>query len=44
MEGFICEEEEEFVGDAELDREPMETDKGGGDVLPGFGVSKNPGS
>jgi len=31
-------EKEEFVVDAELDREPVEADKGGGDVLPGPGV------
>lgn len=29
---------------AELDREPLEVDEGGGDVLPGFGASENPGS
>ena len=37
MKGFEG-EEEEFVVDAELDREPVEMDKGGGDVLPGHGV------
>lgn len=39
MEG----EEEEFVGDAGHDREPVMVDEGGAEVLPGLGVSGNPG-
>lgn len=41
MEGFVG-EEEEFVGDVELDRKPVEVDESGGDVLPRLGVSENP--
>ena len=37
-------EKEEFVVDAELDREPVEVDMGGGDVLPGPGVCEDSGS
>lgn len=35
-------EDKEFVVDAELDREPVEVDEGGGDVLPEFGASGKP--
>lgn len=31
MEGFVG-EEEEFIGDVELDRKPVEVDESGGDV------------
>ena len=43
MEGFIG-EEEDFVSDAGFDREPVKTDEGGGDVLPGLSAGENPGS
>ena len=43
MEGFVS-EEEEFVGDPECDREPVEVHEGGGDVLPGLGMGEHPGS
>ena len=43
MEGFIG-EEEQFVGDTELDREPVEAFKGGGDVLPASGTGEHSGS
>ena len=43
MEGLVG-EEEEFVSDAGLDREPVEVDESGGDVLPGLGACENPGS
>ena len=36
-------DEEEFVGDAGLDREPVEVEESGGDVLPGLGACENPG-
>lgn len=29
---------------AEVDLEPVEVDEGGGDVLPGFGATDNPGT
>lgn len=37
MEG-LRNEEENFVGDAGFDGEPVMVDDGGGDVLPEFGV------
>lgn len=43
MEGFVG-EEEDFVGDAGLDRESVKVDEDGGDVLPGLGAGENPGS
>ena len=43
MEGFIG-EEEQFVHDAELDREPVEAFKGGGDVLPASCTGEHSGS
>ena len=43
MEGFVG-EEEDFVGDAGLDRKPVESDESGGDVLPGPGAGEKPGS
>ena len=43
MKAFVS-EEEEFIGNAAFDREPVETDEGGGDVLPGLGGRENPGS
>lgn len=39
MEGFVG-EEEDFIGDVRLDREPVETDED--DVLPGLSVGENP--
>lgn len=39
MKGFLC-EQKEFVCEAEPDWEPMEMHEGGGDMLPGFGVSE----
>ena len=43
MEGFVS-QKKEFIGDTVLDWEPVEVDQGGGDVLPGLGVSEHPGS
>ena len=43
MECFIG-EEEEFVGDAEVNRKPVETFEGGGDVLPASGAGEHSGS
>lgn len=39
-----CQFVEELVGDAIFDGEPVKADEGGGDVLPGFSASENPGS
>jgi len=43
MEGFVG-EEQEFVSDAGLDREPVEVEESRGDVLPGLGACENPGN
>ena len=43
MESFIG-EEEQFVGDSELNRKPVEAFQGGGDVLPGSGTGEHSGS
>lgn len=42
MEGFIG-QKEDFVVDAGLNGEPMELNKGKGDVLPRSCVGENPG-
>ncbi len=43
MEGPLG-EEEDFVGNVGLDREPVEVDESGYDVLLGLRAGKNPGS
>lgn len=43
MESFIG-KEEQFVGDAELEGEPVEVFEDRGDVLPRFRVGEHPGS
>ena len=43
MEGFLG-EEQDFVGDTGLDQELLETDEGGGGMLPGLGAGQDPGS
>ena len=42
MKRFIC-EEEKFEINGELNRKPVQLFECGGDVLPGFGFSENPG-
>ena len=37
-------EEEQFVGDSEVNREPVETFEGGCDVLPASGAGEHSGS
>ena len=43
MEGLVG-EEEDFVGYAGLDRQPVEVDEGGGDVLPWLCMCEYPSS
>ena len=43
MEGVVG-EEEDFVGYAGLDRQPVEVDEGGSDVLPRLCMCEYPGS
>ena len=43
MAGLVR-EEECFVLNLGLDRQPVEVDEGGGDVLPGLGAGEKPGS